>query len=187
MPLLPAMLLQAQAGEGAGVAAQAVPQHMPTPDQPQDHLSTPPKHQTSDPNASVFEHGHSSDPNTASFSQSHETDAGPFTNVEDEPLEGSFHMSPPRSTQAPPASQPSGGAGAYYTNCFDVVGKLVKKVKSLEVKLRTKKRKMVVSDSDQEEGGKQDVDLDALRALANAAVIVDSNIPPSGASKLLLA
>nr|GEV58709.1 reverse transcriptase domain-containing protein [Tanacetum cinerariifolium] len=66
----------------------------------------------------------------------------------------------------------------------DVVGKLVKKVKAMEVNLKTKKRKMVVSDSDQKEGGKQDVDLDALRALANAAVIVDSNIPPSSASHI---
>nr|GEX32415.1 putative ribonuclease H-like domain-containing protein [Tanacetum cinerariifolium] len=172
MPLLPAMLLQAQAGE-------------------------------------VFEHGQSSDPNTASFSRSYETDAGPFTNVEDEPLEGSFHMSPPRSTQAPPAGQPSGGTEDPITQTAlssvvstlvqkvnfletelkdhkklfkDVVGKLVKKVKSLEVKLKTKKRKMVVSDYDQKEGGKQDVNLDALRALANAAVTVDSNIPPGGAS-----
>nr|GEX67300.1 xylulose kinase-1 [Tanacetum cinerariifolium] len=64
----------------------------------------------------------------------------------------------------------------------DVVGKLVKKVKAMEVKLKTKKRKMVVSDSDQEEGEKQDVDLDALRTLANAAVTVDSNISPGGAS-----
>nr|GEV65333.1 hypothetical protein [Tanacetum cinerariifolium] len=39
MPLLPAMLLQAQACEGAEVATQAVPQHMPAPDQPQDHFS----------------------------------------------------------------------------------------------------------------------------------------------------
>ncbi|GJS27632.1 hypothetical protein Tco_0488252 [Tanacetum coccineum] len=52
----------------------------------------------------------------------------------------------------------------------------------MEVKLKTKKRNVVVSDSDQEEGGEQDVDLDALLALANAAVIVDSNIPPGGAS-----
>ncbi|GJR49536.1 hypothetical protein Tco_1400057 [Tanacetum coccineum] len=52
----------------------------------------------------------------------------------------------------------------------------------MEVKLKTKKRKVVVSDSDQEEGGEQDVDLDALLALANAVVIVDSNIPPGGAS-----
>nr|GFB15852.1 hypothetical protein [Tanacetum cinerariifolium] len=50
----------------------------------------------------------------------------------------------------------------------------------MEVKLRTSKRKMVVSDSDQEEGGKQDVDLDALLALATAAVTVDSNISPGG-------
>nr|GEY30145.1 hypothetical protein [Tanacetum cinerariifolium] len=155
MPLLPAMLLQAQAGDGA------------------------------------------------------ETAAGTFTNVEDEPLGGSFHMSPPRSTQAPLAGQPSGGAEDPITlttlsfvvstlvqkvntletelkahnNLFkDVVGKLVKKVKAIEVNLKTKKRKMVVSDSDQEKGGKQDVDLDALRALANAAVTVDSNLSPDGDS-----
>ncbi|GKE43620.1 hypothetical protein Tco_1470904 [Tanacetum coccineum] len=58
MPLLAAMLSQAQASEGAG-----------------------------------------------SFSRAHETDDEPFTstNVEDEPLGGSFRASPPRSTQAPPA------------------------------------------------------------------------------------
>ncbi|GKG23228.1 hypothetical protein Tco_0388531, partial [Tanacetum coccineum] len=54
MPLLAAMLSQAQASEGAGVVAQAVPppilepvhEPMPKPDQPQDHLSTPPTQQT---------------------------------------------------------------------------------------------------------------------------------------------
>nr|GEU76049.1 hypothetical protein [Tanacetum cinerariifolium] len=111
MPLLPAMLLQAQAGEGADVDAQVVPQQILVPDQPQDHLSTPPRKQTSDPHAPVLEHGQSSDPNTASFSRSHETAAGPFTNVEDAPLGGTFHISSPRSTQAPPAGQPSGGCG----------------------------------------------------------------------------
>ncbi|GKC55713.1 hypothetical protein Tco_1083311, partial [Tanacetum coccineum] len=48
------MLPQDQEGEGAGVAAQAVPppipepipEPMPEPDQPQDHLSTPPRQQT---------------------------------------------------------------------------------------------------------------------------------------------
>nr|GFD54599.1 hypothetical protein [Tanacetum cinerariifolium] len=58
----------------------------------------------------------------------------------------------------------------------DVVGKLVKKVKSFEVKLKTKKRKLVVSDSDPEDSTIQDMDLDALRALANAAVATDSDI-----------
>nr|GEU40334.1 hypothetical protein [Tanacetum cinerariifolium] len=172
LPLLPAMLLQAQVGKGTEVAAQAVPQHMPTPDQPQDHLSTPPRKQTSDNHAPVLEHGQ-------------------------------------RSTQAPPTGQPSGCTEDPITLTIlsfvvstlvqkvnsletelkdhkklfkDVVGKLVKKVKAMKVKLKTKKRKMVVSDSDQEEGGKQDVDLDALHALANAAVTVDSNISPGGAS-----
>ncbi|GJX05338.1 hypothetical protein Tco_0191254 [Tanacetum coccineum] len=98
MQLLAAMLPQDQEGEGAGVAAQAVPppipepipEPMPEPDQPQDHLSTPPRQQTSDPIAPVFEHGQSSDPNIASFSRVHETDDDPFTstNVEDKPLGG---------------------------------------------------------------------------------------------------
>ncbi|GKF04265.1 hypothetical protein Tco_0034933, partial [Tanacetum coccineum] len=195
---LAAMLPQDQEGEGAGVAAQAVPppipepipEPMPEPDQPQDHFS---------------------DPNIASFLRVHKTDDDPFTStkVEDEPLGGSFYASLPRSTQAPPASHTLRGVEDLITltamssvvstlvqkvnsletelkdtkKLFkDVVGKLVKKVKAMEVKLNTKKRKVVVSDSDQEEGGEQDVDLDALLALANAAMIVDSNIPPGGAS-----
>ncbi|GKD12125.1 hypothetical protein Tco_1196532, partial [Tanacetum coccineum] len=205
--------------EGARVAAQAVPppipetilETWPEPDQPQDHLSTPPRQQTSDPIAPVFEHGQSLDPNIASFLRAHETDDKPLpsTNMEDKPLGGSFHASLPRSTQAPPACHTSRGVEDLITltalssvvSTFmqkvnsleielkahkqlfkDVVGKLVKKVKAMEVKLKTKKRKVVVSDSNQEEGGEQAVDLDALIALANAVVTVDSNIPPGGAS-----
>ncbi|GJX38255.1 hypothetical protein Tco_0251558, partial [Tanacetum coccineum] len=65
----------------------------------------------------------------------------------------------------------------------DVVPKLVKRVKALEVKLNTKKRKVVLSDSDQEDGGEPNVDLDALNALASAAVTVDSTKSPGGPSK----
>ncbi|GKG00859.1 hypothetical protein Tco_0302549, partial [Tanacetum coccineum] len=85
--------------------------------------------------------------------------------------------SPPRSTQALPAGHTSGGAKDLITltALSSVVFTYVQKVK-------TKKRKVVVSDSDQEEGGEQAVDLDALIALANAAVTVDSNIPPGSAS-----
>nr|GEZ17709.1 hypothetical protein [Tanacetum cinerariifolium] len=127
--------------------------------------------QASDPNALVLAHGQSSDPDTASFSLSYETDAGPFINVEDAPVGGTFHISLPRSTQAPPAGHPSGGAEDPITlivlssvvSTFvqkvnsleikikdhkklfkDVVGKLVKKVKEMEVKLKTKKKKMVI-------------------------------------------
>ncbi|GJT67842.1 hypothetical protein Tco_1019322, partial [Tanacetum coccineum] len=209
MPLLAVMLSQAQAGEGAGAAAQAVPplitetihETRPESDQPQDHLSTTPRQQATPPVAPVFEHGQRSEPNIASFSRVHET--------ADESLGGSFHVSPPRSAQAPPTGHTSGGAEDLITltalssivstlvhkvnsletelkahkKLFkDVVAKLVKKVKALEVQLKTRKRKVVLSDSDQEEGGEQAVDLDALIALANAAVTVDSNIPPDGAS-----
>ncbi|GKF46183.1 hypothetical protein Tco_0135985, partial [Tanacetum coccineum] len=168
-----------QEGEGVGVAAQAVPlpipktipKTRPEPDQPQDHLSTPPRQQTSDPIAPVFEHGQSSDPNIASFSRVHETDDDPFTstNVEDEPLGGFFHASPPRSTQAPPA-----------------VSTLLQKVNSLETELKDTKKlfKDVVG---KRRSGEQAVDLDALIALANADVTVDSNIPLGGASNNPLA
>nr|GEW94958.1 hypothetical protein [Tanacetum cinerariifolium] len=123
---------------------------------------------TSDLNAPVLEHGQSSDPNTASFSRSHKTDAGPFTNVEDAPKVHSLD-----------------NELKDHKNLFkDVVGKLVKKVKAMEVKLNTKKRKMVVSDSAQDDGGKKDVDLDVVRALANAVVTVDSNIPSGGTSQI---
>ncbi|GKC62321.1 hypothetical protein Tco_1094919, partial [Tanacetum coccineum] len=121
----------------------------------------------------------------------------------------SFHVSPPRFTQASPTGHTSGGAedhtsrGALssvvstlvqkvnsletelkaHKKLFkNMVAKLVKKVKALEVTLKTKKRKVVLSDSDQEEGGEQAVDLDALIALANAAVTVDSTKSPGGAS-----
>ncbi|GJY43463.1 hypothetical protein Tco_0431676, partial [Tanacetum coccineum] len=91
---------------------ETIPETRLEPDQPQDHLSTPPRQQTSDPIALVFEHGQSSDLNIASFSRAHDPDDEPFTstNVEDGPLGGSFHASPPRSTQAPPAGHTSGGA-----------------------------------------------------------------------------
>ncbi|GJT52271.1 putative ribonuclease H-like domain-containing protein [Tanacetum coccineum] len=184
MQLLAAMLPQDQVGEGAGVATQAVPppipepipEPVPEPDQPHYHLSTPPRQQTSDPIAPVFEHCQSLDPNIASFSRVHETDNEPFTstNVEDEPLGVSTLVQKVNSLETK--------LTAHKKLFKDVVGKLVKKVKVMEVKLKTKKRKVVVSDSDQEEGGEQSVDLDALIALANEAVTIDSNIPPGGAS-----
>nr|GEW98018.1 hypothetical protein [Tanacetum cinerariifolium] len=190
-------------------------------------------------------HGQSSDPHIASFLRTYKTDDDPFTNVEHEPLGGSFHMSPPSTsvpadvpTSVAPAGvsnkgktlmvdeeitikertfkqmtddrlgQTLGGAKDLITltalsfvvstlvqkvnsletkvkdhkKLFkDVVGKLVKKVKAIEVKPKTMKKKMVVSDSDQG-GGKQDMNLDALLVLANAAVTVDFNFPPGGAS-----
>ncbi|GKC68185.1 hypothetical protein Tco_1100783 [Tanacetum coccineum] len=181
MPLLAAMLPPAQAAiadEGTGEAAPDVPQTIPEtiqetrpePDQSQEHLPTPPRPTTSDRIPPVFEQGHTSDPNIASFSGAHESDPDLFTstNVEDETLGGSFHTTPPRSTQVPPVGPTLGGVEALaILNALsslvselvpkvstleselkahkllfkDVVGKLVKKVKALELKLKTRSRK----------------------------------------------
>nr|GEX31405.1 hypothetical protein [Tanacetum cinerariifolium] len=203
MQLLPAMLLQAQVGKGAKVDAQDVPHPVPAPNQSPAHLPTPPTPQSSDPVAPVLEHDHSSD--------QHETTAGSFPTREDAPLGGDFHTSPTRSSYDPPIGQPLRGAEDPITltalssvvstlvhkvhsleaelhdhkKLFkDVVEKLVKKVKTLEVKLKTQKRKMVVSDSDQEDDTTQSVDLDALRALANVAVAIDSDIPSCSTSQI---
>ncbi|GJS46001.1 putative ribonuclease H-like domain-containing protein [Tanacetum coccineum] len=155
-------------------------------------------------------HGQSLDPYIASFSQVQETNDAPFTstNVDDAPFT-STNAFPPGSTQTSPAGQTSGGAEdpitltalssvvstlvqqvnsletklkAHKKLFIDVVGKLVKQVKAMEVKLKIKKRKVVVSDSDNEDGGVKDLDLDALHALANATVTVDSTKSPGGAS-----
>ncbi|GJU91093.1 putative ribonuclease H-like domain-containing protein [Tanacetum coccineum] len=108
MPLLAAMLSQAQAGE-------------------------------------VFEYESKPDPKTYVFLfTSHETDDEPFTstNVEDEPLGGSFHASPSRSTQAPPAGHTSGGAGDLITltALSSIVSTFVHKVNSLETELKAHKK-----------------------------------------------
>nr|GEV39110.1 hypothetical protein [Tanacetum cinerariifolium] len=143
IPLLLAMLLQAQSGDGVEVAEQAVPHPMPSPDHSPAPLPTPSRPQTSDPVAQVLEHDHRSD--------QHKTTAGSFPSRDDAPLGGDFHPSPSWSSYAPSAGQPSGAELHDHKKLFqDVVGKLVKKVETLEVKLKTKKRKMVVmvDDSD---------------------------------------
>nr|GEY10402.1 ribonuclease H-like domain-containing protein [Tanacetum cinerariifolium] len=180
MLLLPAMLQQAQAGEGAEVATQDVPHHVQAPDQSPPHLTTLSRPQSPDPVAPVLEHDHSS--------TQPETAAGSFPSMEDAPLGGNFYTSPLRSSHTPPTVKKVHSLKAElhdHKKLFkNVVGKLVKKVKSLEVKLKTKKRKMVVSDSDGEDDTTPNVDLDALRALANAAVVVDSDVPPGGTSQI---
>nr|GEX96521.1 ribonuclease H-like domain-containing protein [Tanacetum cinerariifolium] len=176
MPLLPAMLLQAQAGKGAEVAEQAVPHPMPAPDQSPTHLPTPSRPQTSDPVAPILKHGHSSDLHTTSVSHSHETDAGPFTTVDDAPMRGDFHTSPQRSSHAPSACQPSGGEEdpIILTALSSVISNLVKKVK-----LKTKKRKLVVTvtvDSDIPSGSTSQIPAASL-SVPNAGPPCTSGVP----------
>nr|GEZ29415.1 JmjC domain-containing protein [Tanacetum cinerariifolium] len=134
MPLLLAMLLQAQEGEGAKVDAQDVPHPVPAPNQSLAYLPTLPRPQSSDPVAPVLEHDHSFD--------QHKTAVGSFLTREYAPLGGDFHTSPTRSSHAPPTGQPSGGAEdpITLTALSSVVSTLVQKVHSLEAKLHDHKK-----------------------------------------------
>ncbi|GJU61613.1 hypothetical protein Tco_1243448 [Tanacetum coccineum] len=164
MQLLAAMLPQDQEGAGAGVAAQAVPPPIPEPmpeplmehDQTSSHLYPPQDNKLL----------------TLSLPPMWKMNLW-------EALSMHLHQV---STLVQKVNSLETELKAHKKLFKDVVMNVVKKVKAMEVKLKTKKRKVVVSDSDQEEGGEQAVNLDALIALANAAVTVDSNILPGGAS-----
>nr|GEW15578.1 ribonuclease H-like domain, reverse transcriptase, RNA-dependent DNA polymerase [Tanacetum cinerariifolium] len=191
-------------GEGTEVAAQDVPHPVLAPDQSLPHLTTPSRPQSPNPVALVLEHDHSS--------AQPDTTAGSFPSIKDAPLGSNFHTSPTRSSHTSPANQPLGCVEDLITlttlssvvstlvqkvhslevelhdhkkRFKDVVGKLVKKDKSLEVKLKTKKRKIVVSKFDEEDVTTPNVDLDALRALANASVAVDLDVPPGSKSLMV--
>ncbi|GKF45594.1 hypothetical protein Tco_0135396, partial [Tanacetum coccineum] len=216
MPLLATMLPPTQAaiasessGEPAPSNPQTVPKTINEPDHPHDHVSTPPSSTPTTSSALVHEQGPSSDPNIASSSRPHESTPDLFTstNVEDEIMGGSFHTSPPRSTQAPPEGTTSGGAEdldkqtalsslvstlvqkvntqesefkAHKLLFKDVVGKLVKKVKLLEDKLKGRKRKFVMTNSDKEEDAEQDVDPLINLAKAAATAAAASAVPTGG-------
>ncbi|GJU58527.1 hypothetical protein Tco_1236293 [Tanacetum coccineum] len=226
MPLMGIMLPPPQAaiaGESSREDALSNPQTVPAtitePDHSHDHESTPPRPTTNIPaSALVNEQGPSSDPNIASSSRPHESvpDLFTSTNVEDDIMGGSFHSSPPRSTQAPPEGTTSGGAEdldklttlsslvstlmqkvntqesdlqAHKLLFKEVVGKLVKRVKLLEDKLKGRKRKFVLTDSDKEEDAELDVDplIKLAQAVATAAAASaiptdsfhEADIPPS--------
>ncbi|GJS02136.1 hypothetical protein Tco_0318644 [Tanacetum coccineum] len=150
MPLLGTMLPPAQAaiaGESSGEAAPSNPQTVPEtiiePDHSHDQESTPPRPTTTTSSSPMTKQGPSSDPNIASSSRPHESAPDLFTstNVEDETMGGSFHTSPPRSTQAPPKGTTSGGAEDLdkLTALSSLVSTLVQKVNTQESELTAHK------------------------------------------------
>ncbi|GJU08861.1 hypothetical protein Tco_1125291 [Tanacetum coccineum] len=119
MPLLATMLPPAQpaiAGESSGEAEpsnpQTVPETITEPDHSHDQAFTPPRPTTTTASAPENEQGPSSDPNPASSSRPPASEPEQFTSthVEDDTMGGSFDISPPRTTQAPPEGTTSGGA-----------------------------------------------------------------------------
>ncbi|GKG17211.1 hypothetical protein Tco_0362168, partial [Tanacetum coccineum] len=134
-------------GEAAPDGSQTIPETIqetrPEPNQSQEHIPTPPIPTTSDQIPPVFEQGHTLDPNIASFSGAHESDPDLFTstNMEDETLGGSFHTTPPRSTQVPLVGPTSRGAEdlAILTALSSLVSELVQKVSTLESEFKAHK------------------------------------------------
>ncbi|GKA57796.1 hypothetical protein Tco_0756984 [Tanacetum coccineum] len=142
-----------------------------------------------------------SDHDQPSSSRLHEPDEEPFTStfVKDETVGGSFHESPPRSHEATPfAGQPLGVAEdpLTLTTLSSIISKfmqkttsleselkdtkktlgtaiitLVGRVKKLEGALNKRKRKPVISDSDDDaERVETEIDMNSLLALANASL-----------------
>ncbi|GJT90332.1 hypothetical protein Tco_1079177 [Tanacetum coccineum] len=167
----------------------------PTPTTPAARLnepvSIPPRPIPTSTSAQIDQQGPSCDPHVESSSK--ENDSNPV----------------PRSTAAPPEGTTSGGAEdlltltALYTlvseqgkriGCLeselqthkllfkDMMGKLVKRVKFLESKLKARGRNVILSDSDTEEAEKQDVD--SLIKLAKAAAFAaDTSFVPADATQ----
>ncbi|GJR64138.1 hypothetical protein Tco_0010203 [Tanacetum coccineum] len=168
------------AGESSGEDAPSNPKTVPAtitePDHSYDHESTPPRPTTTTSGAPVNEQGPSSDPNIASSSRPLESALDLFTsiNVEYETMGGSFHTSP-----LSVHSQES-ELKAHKLIFKEVVGKLVKKVKVLEDKLKGRKIRFVMTDSDKEDDAEQDVDLLIKLAMAAATAAAASAVPTGG-------
>ncbi|GJU01165.1 hypothetical protein Tco_1111503 [Tanacetum coccineum] len=186
MPLLATMLAPAQpaiAGESSGEAEPSVPPNVPETVIETVHSheqgSTLPRPAPTNTDAQQNEQGPFSDPTST---QAHDSipDLVPSTNVEDESLEGTFFATPPRSPVAPPKGTTSRGAADplnLTALCTLVMGKLVKRVKFLESKLKARGRKVFVSESDTEEAEEQDVDPLIKLAKAAATAADTSSIP----------
>ncbi|GJR09387.1 putative ribonuclease H-like domain-containing protein [Tanacetum coccineum] len=184
MPLVAAMLPPPQAAIAAGTSGEAAQTNPQTAHEP----VTDPMH----PTASSHDHGSTSP---------RPTPATPAARL-NEPEADSNPVS--RSTAAPPEGTTSGGAEdlltltALYTlvsaqgkriGCLeselqahkllfkDVMGKLVKRVKFLESKLKARGRNVILSESDNEEDEEQDVDSLIKLAKASAFAVDTSSVP----------
>ncbi|GJW15477.1 putative ribonuclease H-like domain-containing protein [Tanacetum coccineum] len=208
MPLLAAMLPPPQAAIAAGTSREAAPPNSqtdhetvtepvhqtasphahrstsprPTPTTPaaklNEPVSKPPRPIPTSPSAQVNQQGPSSDPHVESSSKDNASNPDP--NVADDPLGGSFFASPSRSNAALILKVPT--YEAHKLLFKDVMGKLVKRVKFLESKLKARGRNVILSESDNEQDEEQDVD--SLIKLAKAAAFAaDTSFVPADATR----
>ncbi|GJY72500.1 hypothetical protein Tco_0476203 [Tanacetum coccineum] len=196
MPLLATMLPPPQAAIAGESSGEDAPSHPPTvpatitePDHSHDHVSTPSRPTTTPAGAPVTGQGHSSDPNIASSSRPHVSTPDLFTstNVEDDTMGGGAEdldkltaLSSLVSTLVQKVNTQESDLNAHKLLFKEVVGKLVKKVKLLEDKLKGRKRKFVMTDSDKEEDAEQDVDPLIKLAKAAATAAAASAVPTGG-------
>ncbi|GJV25184.1 hypothetical protein Tco_1377879 [Tanacetum coccineum] len=149
-------------GEAAPFDPQTVPKTITEPDHSHDHESTLPRPTTTTSSAPVNGQGPSSDPNIASSSRPHESTQAPpegTTSGGAKDLDKLTALSSLVSTLVQKVNTQESEFKAHKLLFKEVVGKLVKKVKLLEDKLKGRKRKFVMTDSDKEEDAEQDVDL----------------------------
>ncbi|GJX84467.1 hypothetical protein Tco_0335241 [Tanacetum coccineum] len=167
VPLLPAMLAGAAVDQGEGSAQPAEPHHTPVAPIPSTSQPPPPSPQHQSPPHSPLHHSpYQSPPHSPHHS----------------PPQPSPHFSPPRSYEAPlPEGNTSGSAE-------DSV-QLKELMKSLEIALKRKSKKVIMSESESEEpedqGRKfQDIDDDPLVSLVRESMKEKSTdfITPTKAS-----
>ncbi|GJR58356.1 putative ribonuclease H-like domain-containing protein [Tanacetum coccineum] len=173
-------------GEAAPDVPQTIPETIhetrPEPDKSQEHIPTPPRPTTSDQIPPVFEQGRTSDPNIASFSGAHESDPDLFH------YHIMWQLNTGRISPQPTSQKVStleSELKAHKLLFKDVVGKLVKKVKSLDLKLKTRSQKVVMRSliKNREERAGCDPIIKLLRLLLLQCTPVDvspgADIPPS--------
>ncbi|GKB53335.1 hypothetical protein Tco_0904088 [Tanacetum coccineum] len=175
MPLMGTMLPPAQAaivGESSGEDAPSNPQTVPAtitePDHSHDHASTPPRPTTTTSDAPVNES--SAPPEVFK----------PHILGGAEDLDKLTALSSLVSTLVQKVNTQESELNVHKLLFKEVVGKLVKKAKLLEDKLKGRKRKFVLTDSDKEEDVEQDVDPLIKLAKAAATAAAASAVPTGG-------
>ncbi|GJU82963.1 hypothetical protein Tco_1285328 [Tanacetum coccineum] len=190
MLLLATMLPPAQPAIAGESSREAEPETLTEPAHSLDQASSPPRPTTIPASAQENEQGPFLDPNPASSSRPHasKTKQSTSTYVEDDVFGGSVDISPPRSTEAPPAGTTSGGAEDpdKLTALCSLVS-LVHKIDSQASDLKAHKLCIRMFDGTLEsdirrQRNEQDVDPLIKLAKAAATAAADSAVPTSGSN-----